>query len=304
MSDLSGIETFLAVVSTGSFVAAARRLSISPAMVGRRVQALEQEHGVMLIERTTRTQRLTPIGEEFVERARRVLQSVEELSALTQLDAEHLSGRIRVSAPTTLGITRLSALIAKFARTNPKLSIQLNLSNRAVDLVGEGFDLAIRIGQLKSSSLIARHAGNYHFVCCASPDYIRLEGQPRSPQELEQFSCVLNLNLTPRNRWPFIGADGAAFSVEVKGGLEIDSDEGLLAAAVAGAGIIYVPQDLVSAHLADGRLIEILSGWDKTVLPIHTLHPSRQFVPRRVSALADAIVAGLRDTRSPRSSTN
>jgi len=237
MADFSELETFVAVAGAGSFAGVARRLSLSPAMVGRRIQALEERYGATLIERTTRSHRLTALGEQFLAKARQILETAEELSELSRPDMAQLSGRIRISAPTTLGIKRLAPVIAEMAARYPGVAFELNLSDRTVDLISEGFDLAIRIGELRSSSMVARRIGDYRFVCCAAPSYLKLHGVPEAPGDLERALCVLNLNLNPRNRWPFHNDDGTSFTVGVSGSIEIDNGEAQRAAALAGAGI-------------------------------------------------------------------
>lgn len=294
MADLVDLETFVAAATAGSFAAAARRLSISPAMVGRRVQALEDRYGAKLIERTTRSLRLTEIGIAFLEKARQVIENLDDIRDLTQPDAADLSGRIRVTAPTTLGVKHLAAVLARMCDRHPALEIELSLSDVSVDLIAAGFDLAVRIGNLRSSGMIARRVGTYRFACCASPGYLARKGTPQSPADLAGADCVLNLNLVPRNRWPFSDRAGTQFSVDVRGHLEIDNGEALRAAALAGAGIIYVPRDLVDGDLQAGVLVEVLTGWQKIELPIHTVHPSRRLVPRRVTALIDAIAEALK----------
>ena len=153
----------------------------------------------------------------------------------------------------------------------------------------------MRIGELPSSSLVARRIGRYGFVCCAAPAHLAREGRPSTPHELERARCILNLNLVPRERWPFHDAAGARFTVEVRGTLEIDNGEALRAAALAGAGIIYAPRELVADDLATGALVDVLPDWRTIELPIHTVHPSRTMVPRRVSAVIDALASGLRE---------
>ncbi len=296
MPDLRDLETFVAAASTGSFAAAARRLSISPAMVGRRIQALEEDYGAKLIERTTRRQRLTDIGARFLEQASQVIEDMEGLAEITRPDAGDLSGRLRVSGPTTLGIKRLAPLVATLATEHPSLSIELNLSDRSVDLVGEGYDLAIRIGNLKPSSMIARRIGDYGFVCCASPDFVRRHGVPRTPQALVDFRCVLNLNIVPRNRWPFLERGGETFTVDVHGNVEIDNGEALRMATLQGAGIAYAPTELVADDLATGTLVEVLGNWRKLSLPIHAVYPSRRFAPKRLTAVIDACARALRQS--------
>ena len=294
MADFSEFKTFVAVAQSGSFATAARRLSLSPAMVGRRVQALEERYNAKLIERTTRSLRLTVTGAAFLERAIAIIESVDELSELTRPEVLELTGRIRVSGPTTLGIKHLARIIAEMSERHPAVAIELNLSDRNVDLIASGFDLAVRIGELPSTSMIARRVGTYHFVCCASPDFLNRKGIPETPQQLDKIQCVLNLNLVPRNRWPFRDQNNMPFTVEVHGNIEIDNGEALRAAALAGAGIIYSPLDLVNDDLRVGSLVQVLQDWNKLELPIHTVHPTRRLVPRRVNVLIEAIAEDLR----------
>jgi DNA-binding transcriptional LysR family regulator len=294
MADLSDFETFIAAASTGSFAETARRLSISPAMVGRRIQALEERYGAKLIERTTRSHRLTALGGQFLEKATQIIESVGELDELARPADSQLSGRIRLTAPTTLGIKHLARIISLMSARHPDVIIEMSLSDRSVDLITGGFDLAVRIGELQSTSLIARRVGTYRFVCCAAPAYLDRHGTPRTPHELARARCVLNLNLVPRSRWPFQDEQAKPFSVEVSGSVEIDNGEAQRSAALAGAGIIFSPRDLVEDDLKQGALVEVLQKWNTFTLPIHAVHPSRRFVPRRVSALIEAVAEGLR----------
>ena len=156
MSELINLETFVATARAGSFAAAARQLGVTPALVGRRIEALEERHGARLIERTTRAQRLTELGEGFLVRAEAVLDAAAELDELTRADAGQLSGRIRVSGPTTLGIVRLAPIVADFCAAHPGVTVELQLNDRRIDLVNDGFDLAVRVGVLQPSGLIAR----------------------------------------------------------------------------------------------------------------------------------------------------
>lgn len=295
MPDLENLRTFIAAATSGSFAAAARRLQVSPAMVGRRIQTLEDEFGTKLIERTTRTQRLTDVGSNFLLKAMQVIEQLEELAEIASPDAGTLSGRVRLSAPTTLGIKEITPILAEFARQHPSLVLEIKLSDRNVDLVAEGFDLAVRIGHLQPSSMIARRIGTYDFVCCAAPSYLGVYGEPEDPQELRDRRCVLNLNLVPRDQWPFEDEAGR-FTVDVGGNIEIDNGEALRVAALAGAGVVYAPSQLVREDVEAGRLVEVLAGWRKLSLPIHALHPSRQFLPNRIRVVLDAIAAGLKSS--------
>jgi len=297
MAELTNLETFVAAVKSGSFAGAARLLGISPAMVGRRIQSLEEEHGARLIERTTRAQRLTELGESFFAQAETVLEAVAELDDLTRTEPGRLSGRIRATGPATLGIHRLAGIIAKFCEDNPAVTVELSLNDRRADLIAEGYDVAIRVGELQASTMIARRVGTYRFRCVAAPAYATAFGLPATPDELRHHRCILNLNMSPRNRWPFIGPGGASVIAEVEGGLQIDNGEAQLAAALAGAGIVYLPVDLVTEPLHSGRLIEILPHWQRMTLPIHLVYPSRRLVPRRLTAFMEAIASGLKDTQ-------
>jgi DNA-binding transcriptional LysR family regulator len=295
MPELTNLETFVAAVKSGSFAGAARLLGISPAMVGRRIQALEEHHGARLIERTTRAQRLTELGESFFAQAESVLEAVAELDDLTRTEPGKLSGRIRATGPATLGIHRLAGIVARFCEQNPGVTVELSLNDRRADLIAEGYDIAIRIGELQPSAMIARRVGTYRFRCVTSPAYAAARGMPATPEELRQHRCILNLNMTPRNRWPFIGPGGISVIAEVEGGLQIDNGEAQLAAALEGAGIVYLPVDLVEKPLAAGELVEVLPHWERITLPIHLLYPSRRLVPRRLIAFIEAVAGGLRE---------
>jgi DNA-binding transcriptional LysR family regulator len=295
MARISNLETFVAAVRAGSFARAARQLGVSPAIVGRRIEALETEYGSRLIERSTRSQRLTEFGEAFLGRAEAVLDASAELGELAKTKPGQLSGRIRVTGPATLGIFRLAAATAEFCAANPEVTVEMSLNDRRADIIAEGFDLAIRIGELQPSAMVARRIGTYRFKVVASPTYVAAHGHPSHPRELPAHRCLINLNMTPRNRWPFFAPDGTPEIAEVDGTLQIDNGEALHAAALAGAGIGYAPDHVVVGALTEGRLVEVLPDWKKMTLPIHLLHPSRRLVPRRLRAYMDAIAEAVRD---------
>jgi DNA-binding transcriptional LysR family regulator len=171
----------------------------------------------------------------------------------------------------------------------------MNLSDRRADLVTEGFDFAVRVGELQASAMIARHVGTYRLLVSAAPAYLAQHGVPRVPADLAQHRCLINLNMVPRGRWPFISPTGEAVVAEIDGQLQIDNGEAQRAAALAGAGIVYLPVDLAGEDIASGRLVQVLPGWQTLSLPIHLVHPSRRLVPRRVAALMDAIALGLKE---------
>lgn len=289
MIDPVALETFATAVRTGSFAAAARALGVTPAMVGRRIQGLEQQYGVRLIERTTRAQRLTEAGEAFLRHAEAVLDAAAELDDSMSSAPGQLEGRIRMTGPATLGTYRLATIVGQFCEANPAVTVEMVLSDRRADLISEGFDFAVRIGRLQNSSMIGRVIGSYCFVLIATSDLVARLGAPATPADLGRFPCLINLNMSPRNQWPFKrGAESVV--AEVSGPLQIDNGEALRAAALAGAGIAYLPVDLVENDLRDGRLVRLLPDWMTVPLQIHTVHPSRR-PPRRIAALLETLAA-------------
>jgi DNA-binding transcriptional LysR family regulator len=294
MVDLESLETFATAVRTGSFAAAARVLGLTPAMVGRRIQALETSYGARLIERTTRAQRLTESGEAFLARAEAVLDAARELDESMRSAPGLLEGRIRMTGPATLGVFSLAAIAARFQAAHPAVTVEMILSDRRMDLISEGFDFAVRVGELQNSAMIARQVGTYRLVLCTTPAFIAAHGMPHSPAELATARCLINLNMSPRNRWPFI-KDGKREVAEVAGGLQIDNGEALRAALLTDAGIAYMPLELVQGDLAAGRLVRLLPDWQTMTLPIQLVHPSRR-VTRRVAVLMETLAAELRQS--------
>ena len=292
MVDLESLETFATAVRTGSFAAAARVLGVTPAMVGRRIQALETSYGARLIERTTRAQRLTESGEAFLTRAEAVLDAARDLEDSMCSSPGLLEGRIRMTGPATLGVFSLAAIAARFQAANPAVTLEMMLTDHRVDLISGGYDFAVRIGELQNSTMIARQVGTYRLLLVASPAFLDLHGVPTSPREVAASRCLLNLNMSPRNRWPFL-KDGRREVAEVQGGLQIDNGEALRAALIADAGIGYMPTELVEADVAAGRLVRLLPDWQTLTLPIQLVHPSRR-VTRRVAVLMETIAAELK----------
>jgi len=291
MTELIDLQTFATAVRAGSFAAAARVLGVTPAMVGRRIQALEQHFGVRLIERTTRAQRLTEAGESLLVRGEAVLDAMGELEDSMRAGPGQLEGRIRMTGPATLGTHGLAAIVARFCEANPAVTVEMALTDRRLDLIADGFDLAIRIGELQSSSMIGRRVGTYRFALVASAGFVDRHGLPATPADLGVVPCLINLNMSPRNRWPF--ERGEAAIAEVTGGLQIDNGEALRAAVLEGAGVAYMPIDLVRDDIVAGRLVRLLPDWTTMTLPINIVHPSRR-TTRRVAALIEVFTTELR----------
>lgn len=269
MDKLRSMEIFVAVES-GSFTDAANRLGISAVMVGKYIAQLESQLGTRLLERNTRRQSLTDAGRVFVEESRRVLEQV--LIAESSVERLRLApaGTLRVSAPTSFGSCVVSPLAASFLQAWPEVRIELDLTNRMVDLVDEGIDLAIRIGNIQQTDIVAKYLCEYRMVICASPDYLARYGIPQTPAELTEHLCLSHTVWTARNEWLLPGMAG---EVRWKRDaiLRCNDGHGLRMAAIAGAGLLLQPEVLLAEDLACGRLVRVLEAFTPQPRPIHLL---------------------------------
>lgn len=270
MDKLRGMETFIAVVESGSFTGAATRLEISAVMVGKYIALLEAQLGTRLLERNTRRQSLTDAGRVYFEEARRVVEQV----SIAERSVERLrlapTGTLRISAPTSFGACVISPLAADFLQTWPEVRIELDLTNRMVDLVDEGVDLAIRIGDIHQTDVVAKYLCPYRMAICASPDYLARHGTPRTPADLVDHLCLSHTVWTARNEWILPGMEG---EVRWKRDaiLRCNDGHGLRMAAVAGAGLLLQPEVLLAEELASGKLVRVLEGFTPEPRPIHLL---------------------------------
>ena len=262
MDKLRGMETFIAVVESGSFTGAAARLEMSAVMVGKYIAQLESQLGTRLLERNTRRQSLTDAGRVYFEEARRVLEQVSI--------AENAVERLRVTAPTSFGGCVIAPLTATFLQRYPEVRIELDLTNRMVDLVEEGVDLAIRIGEIRNEDLVAKYLCPYNMVICAAPDYLLRHGTPQTPADLVDHLCLSHTVWTARNEWRLPGVEG-----EVRwkrdAVLRCNDGYGLRMAARAGAGLLLQPEVLVAEELASGRLVRVLEAFTPAPRPVHLL---------------------------------
>lgn len=286
MDKFQEMRVFSAVVEAGSFVSAAAALSISKAAVSRYVADLEQRLGVRLLHRTTRKLSLTGEGEVFHSRCREILASIEESEAEVSTRAGSASGLLKVSVPLSFGVKHLARLWAGFMAAHPQVSLDVNLSDRVVDLVEEGFDLAIRIARLPDSSLISREIATTRLVLCASPHYLEQRGTPRKPSELREHDVIAYTLLAMGDQWSFEGPDGAV-TVKVVPRLRSNNGDTCIVAALNGAGIILQPTFLVGEHLAAGSLVEFLPGFRSIELGIFAVYPTRKFVVPKVRLFID-----------------
>ena len=294
MDKFQEMRVFSAVVDAGSFVAAAAALPASKAAVSRYVSELEQRLGVRLLHRTTRKLSLTEEGEVFHARCREILSSIEASEDEISSRAGSASGLLKVSVPLSFGVKHLAQLWAGFMTAHPQVSLDINLSDRAVDLVDEGFDLAIRVARLPDSSLISRKIASTRLVLCASPGYLRRRGKPRDPMALREHDVINYTLLAMGDQWTFEGPDGPA-TVKVSPRLRSNNGDTCIAAALNGAGIILQPTFLVSEHLAAGTLVELLPRFRSIELGIFALYPSRKFVAPKVRLLIDHVSKAFAD---------
>ena len=284
------LECLVAIVEAGSFTAAADRLGIGKSVVSRRVAALEERLGVQLIARTTRRLSLTDSGRSFYEHCARILADLEEAeSAVAQLHGD-LRGRLRVALPVSFGLRHMADPIAEFGRRHPQISFDLDLNDRRVDLVEEGMDLAVRIGRMPDSTLIARKLFDARTVVCAGPGYLEAHGVPETPDDLRDHVCLVYSNLSDPYRWVYADADGARRSVDIRHRMTISSGDFLCEAASRDLGIVLQPTFIAHERVRSGRLVPILTDYRWPVTPAYAVYPPTRHLSYRVREFIDFLV--------------
>lgn len=298
MNKFIEMQTFAAVVNAGSFVNAADALELSKAAVSRHINELEDRLGVRLLQRTTRRLSLTTEGEVFYARCETLLAQLDEAESEMSSRTVEASGLLKINAPVSFGILHLASIWGDFTERHPKVSLDISLSDRVVDLVEEGYDLAIRIARLENSSLVGRKLSSTRLVLCASPKYLKKHGPPKHPSDLVNHSILAYSYLSLRDEWAFDGPDG---QVTVKTFPKINTNNGdtCKAGALAHRGIVLQPTFLVGDELKSGALVEILPSFKSIELGIYAVYPTRRFVPPKVRLMIDFLVAHFRQTRWP-----
>lgn len=296
MDKYQEMRVFSAVIEASSFVAAAESLSISKAAVSRYVSELEQRLGVRLMHRTTRKLSLTPEGEVFLARCREILSSIDASEAEVSTRSVTVSGLLKVSAPLSFGIRHLAPLWSEFLDLHPQVSLDVQLSDRVIDLVDEGFDLAIRVGKLEDSTLISRKLASTRLVLCAAPGYLKRRGTPQHPSELDQHDLLAYSLLATGDQWQLDGPHGSV-RVKVRPRMWSNNGDSCIAACVQGAGIQLQPTFLIHEELRRGELVEILPDYRAAELGIYAVYPSRQFVLPKVRAAIEFLNIKLGNTR-------
>ena len=290
MDALTDIAVFVRVVERGSCTLAANDLSLSRAVVSKYLSRLEDRLGARLLHRTTRRLSLTEAGATLFEASRGAIERIEEAEAGVARFQKAPRGRLRVSAPMSFGILHLGPAIAEFARSHPDITLDMRLDDRFVNLVEEGFDLAIRIGTLTDSSLVARRLASTQSIACASPAYLAEHGEPETPEDLAAHDCLVYSYLSTANVWRFTAPDGREIPVAVKGTFRINNGIVLAEAAAAGHGILTSPTFYVGPMVRSGRLRRILARYSLPALGIHAVYPQTSHVPPKVRAFVDFLV--------------
>ena len=289
MDRFEALRVFAQVVESMSFVRAAERLDLSTTAVSRYVAELEDHLHTRLLQRTTRRISLTETGRAFHERCVQILAELDEAEREAAQETAEPRGTIRLTTSVNFGTHQVTPAIALFLARHPQVKIDVSLSDRIVDIIEEGFDLAIRIGGTGAQNLAARKLGETRFVLCASPDYIARHGAPASPEDLARHNC-LTYEYALRDAWTFRDAAGRERAVRVAGSLNSNNGDLNAAAAVQGVGSALEPDFIVGSELKRGKLVPVLESFEAPALPIYAVYPSRRFLPAKVRAFVDFLV--------------
>lgn len=290
MNRFQDLEAFVAVVESGSFTLAAERLGAAKSAVSRRVSALETRLGVELLRRTTRRLSLTDTGRSFYEHSARILADLDEAEAAATQAHGELSGTLKVALPLSFGVRHMAGPVAEFSRRHPRVSFDLDLNDRRVDLIDEGMDLALRIGRLKDSSLIARRLFDARTALVASPAYVEAHGAPQRPEDLREHAFLAYSNLAEPTRLVGRDASGQRFDIDVTAALFASSGDFIAEQARAGRGIALQPTFIVGAAIERGELVSVLDdhSWPET--PAYAVYPPTRHLSYRVRAFIDFLV--------------
>ena len=280
------LQAFVRVAETGSFSEAARRLGLSKSMVSRQVSALEADLGVRLLHRTTRSLSPTEAGRAYLERCQRILADLDEANLLVSRLQTVPRGSLRVTAPLSFGIGHLAVALPGFLERYPEIELDMNMTDRHVDLVDEGWDVAVRIGRLADSSLIARRLAPIRRVVCAAPAYLDRCGVPRVPADLAGHDCLSHSAVNPWE-WRFTAPDGQMLPVEIRGRFHADNGDVLRVMALAGQGLAFLPTFFVGDDIRAGRLVPVLEDFVPLDVALHAVYPHNRHLSPKVRAFVD-----------------
>lgn len=289
MDTIQGMRTFVAVAAQSSFTDGAKRVGISTKLASKYVGQLEDRLDAQLFNRTTRSVTLTETGTAYYERCLPLLEQFDELEGLVQARQSELAGRIRITAPTGFGATRLVAMLKPFQTTHPKVTIELNLSDQHVAMIEDGFDLAVRFGALSDSSLVARKLMDMRIVCCAAPQYLARHGIPESPAALAAHNCLLQSSAGNSDVWEFRDG-GRILPVTVSGNFRANAPLAVANMAADGLGIGRIPLYTAQTFMAAGRLQLLFEAQEAKVIGLYAVYPPSRHLTARIRALIDHLV--------------
>jgi DNA-binding transcriptional LysR family regulator len=290
MDRFENMRTFIRVVEAGTISAAADRLGVAKSAVSRRLKELEEHLGVELFHRTTRKMNLTDTGRAFYHQSVRILEDVLEAELATSQAHGTLKGSLKIALPSTFGIMHMGPAINEFLKAHPQIEFDLDFNDREVDLIQEGFDLAIRIANLPDSSLIARRLAPIQNIICASPSYLEQMGSPRTPDELVDHRCLVYSLLSDYEYWNLTDIDGKEIRTKIHPYLKASTGEFLKDAAVEGMGIIMVPSFIAYKEIERGALVPILKDYKIPHVDAYAIYPQTRHLSQRVRAFVDFLV--------------
>ena len=286
---LMGMRVFAAVVDAGSFAGAAEKLELSRGMTSRYVAQVERHLGVRLLNRTTRRLSLTEAGQDYYQRANQVLGLVEDAERSAAQGVAEPRGNLRINTSVAFGARHLGPVVTAYLQRFPHVKAELTLNDRMVDLVDEGFDVAVRIARKVDPGLVARPIGQARVMACASPGYLKKHGTPRTPEELARHNCMSYAHTGQQHQWRF-SRGGRGRKVVVTGNFNANNGDILCSAAASGLGVILQPTFLAHELLRDGLLVRILDGWEPEGYTIYAVYPSRQFLTPKVRTFIDFLI--------------
>jgi DNA-binding transcriptional LysR family regulator len=287
MDKFEDIQAFIAVVDTGSFTAAAQKLGSAKSAVSRRISALEERLGVQLLRRTTRVLNLTETGQSFYNHGTRILADLAEAEAAVQQEHGELRGTLRFALPLSFGVRHMCGPIATFGKKHPRVRFELDLNDRRVDLIEDNFDVALRIGRLSDSSLIARRLFDVRAVVCASPHYLSVHGKPQTPDDLKDHQCLSYSNLIDPDKWEYEDQNGNSNTVKVKSILSASSGDFLCNAAAHGMGLVIQPTFIAAAAIRSSNLVPVLTNYSWPIAPAYAVYPPTRHLSYRVREFID-----------------
>lgn len=297
MDRLLSMAVFVSAVEEGSLVSAARRFGLSPSMAGKHVSAIEEQLKVRLLQRSTRKLTLTDVGRSYYTRCKRLLEEYEDANREAQDAQQSVHGILRVAAPTTFGALHLGRVVSNYLAEYPDVSIETTLSDRYVDLLADGIDVAIRIGRLQDSDLVARRLASCRMMFCAAPSFLARHGEPKTIEQLRQAPRLAFSQAVSAGDWSVTDANGQTYHINGEIRLAANNMQMLLAAALTGAGVVYGPSFVFEQSIASGALRVLLPDHKTKDLAIHAIYPSKRHVSLKVRRFIEHLSMSFDDTQ-------